>query len=751
MLSEIIKQYNIYILPPLMSLIIGLTLAVISLVKGKFRAENIMFSILCLWWTLLAPAFIMQFIYSGDKEKILSIERFIHFFYVYLPPINLMYFQSAFKVKLNRLTLSWLIISFILSLTTFTDLYFYDIYTYSWGYIAKGGIAFQVFGVYCFAGFGYFIYFQLKQLKAASNVIEKMKLKYVVFSFFLISFLTLLNIPAINGIPLYPFGNFMFIPLGFMAYGVLKYQLMDIKSLLYMTLMWGVISSAILIPNIIAFILLYPYLSGIPATFLFMIIFFWFIMNFLYLKIIQPWINQLFNKKKINLIRAETQFVEKISLLKNLDDLSLELKDAMKKAFGFGHAHFFIKSSGSNTFSDSHGRDFAMDLDIKDWFLGSNHLVERNMVESNPYYTFIRDKLLALFNELECDYIIPFIKDFEILGVLILPEKPNQRQITPVEIRFINNIRATASISLTNSMMFQHLTDLKNNLQYKVLERTEELLRAMEKLENTNANLLEVNRSLETANRIAERDMNMAINVQTTIIPRVPASLKSWDISIAYRPMSGVSGDFYDFYETNGVLHGVSVMDVSGHGIASGLITMIAKIIFQKNFSHDLRKDLNDMIRNANLELINEIGDVDNYITGIILRFSGDRIEYVNAGHPDIIIKKYDSGKTFYAFDDAQNFKGMFLGFKEMDLPFHTNFIEVSVNDLIILYTDCIIEAKNRNEEEYGKNRLLDSIQHSPSGSAEQILASILHDLSAFRGTENLKDDLTVIVMKKIQ
>jgi sigma-B regulation protein RsbU (phosphoserine phosphatase) len=82
--------------------------------------------------------------------------------------------------------------------------------------------------------------------------------------------------------------------------------------------------------------------------------------------------------------------------------------------------------------------------------------------------------------------------------------------------------------------------------------------------------------------------MDMASNVQATLFPPTPPEVNGWDIAFVFRPMAGVSGDMYDFYTEGDTLNGVALFDVSGHGIASGLITMIARTVFQRNF---MRKD----------------------------------------------------------------------------------------------------------------------------------------------------------------
>ena len=135
-MDMLIAKLDIYIIPPVLSLAIGLSLAILSLVKGKFRKENILFSMVCFWWScLLAPAFIAHHLFRGEEELILTIERVIHFFFVYIPLVNMVYLTDVMKLQRKSLIVLTAVISFAISLFTPTDYYFNGLYSYSWGYI----------------------------------------------------------------------------------------------------------------------------------------------------------------------------------------------------------------------------------------------------------------------------------------------------------------------------------------------------------------------------------------------------------------------------------------------------------------------------------------------------------------------------------------------------------------------------------------------------------------------------------------
>ena len=141
-------------------------------------------------------------------------------------------------------------------------------------------------------------------------------------------------------------------------------------------------------------------------------------------------------------------------------------------------------------------------------------------------------------------------------------------------------------------------------------------------------------RKLVEMQRMMDLDMEMAARVQTRILHTEPPQSRDWDLHLVFRPVIPVSGDFYDFYETDGNLHGLSMFDVSGHGVSAGLITMIARSIVFRVFrsSDDIPLDI--VLDKINEELIEQIGDIDNFITGTLLRFRGST--RWNISMPDI-------------------------------------------------------------------------------------------------------------------
>jgi sigma-B regulation protein RsbU (phosphoserine phosphatase) len=151
-----------------------------------------------------------------------------------------------------------------------------------------------------------------------------------------------------------------------------------------------------------------------------------------------------------------------------------------------------------------------------------------------------------------------------------------------------------------------------------------------------------------------------------------------------------------------------------------------------------------------NRELIQEMGSIDNYLTGILLRFAGDKAEYVNAGHTDLIMKNGKTGEARIVTSGNERFRGHFLGVDSMDELYAMLRFSVREGDSLLLYTDCLIESRNKGGEQYGLDRLLRAFSAVDvrQGAQEQ-LDHLMADLHRHAGTHSLGDDLTAIILKK--
>lgn len=245
-----------------------------------------------------------------------------------------------------------------------------------------------------------------------------------------------------------------------------------------------------------------------------------------------------------------------------------------------------------------------------------------------------------------------------------------------------------------------------------------------------------------------EREIELAAFVQESFSKRKMPELKDFDIAYYSKAMAGVSGDMYDFYTDNDVLEGAGIFDVSGHGIASGLVTMLVRNIFQQEFHQNEKSPLYEVMEIIDKRIRVEKRNIENYLTGILLRMKGNTIEIVNAGHPCPIIYKKKTGECSY-FDEKREFSSTVIGLSPIEPFFQETSFEMESGDELILFTDGIKEAMNALHNEYGSSRFLVSVRNAVQRDFKGQIPSVLADIGHFTENAAQSDDITIVIIRK--
>lgn len=258
------------------------------------------------------------------------------------------------------------------------------------------------------------------------------------------------------------------------------------------------------------------------------------------------------------------------------------------------------------------------------------------------------------------------------------------------------------------------------------------------------------NRLLQRQQMIQERDMKMAELVQKSFYPSKAPCKNGWETSFIFKPMASVSGDLYDFYfDKDKNFCGIGLFDVSGHGVASGLVGILSKYLAEKIFIKNRQKPLEKLIQEFSETLAQEKGSVENYLTGIFLRLNQNQVEYVNGGHTDVLLKNAKTGKVEILGGKDGKFRGMFLGMPGLPSDgCSTVSRRMEVGDVLLLYTDCLVESRNSSGEELGQERLFKILEECPSKTSKETLSFIVGKFKNFTKGVPLRDDLTIIVLQ---
>lgn len=239
-------------------------------------------------------------------------------------------------------------------------------------------------------------------------------------------------------------------------------------------------------------------------------------------------------------------------------------------------------------------------------------------------------------------------------------------------------------------------------------------------------------------------EMELAKRIQTALLPE-KKSLKGFEIAAAMHPAIEVGGDYYDIIETKAGERWVTIGDVSGHGVDSGLIMMMAEtsIISMVNNMTDARpssviESVNGIIR----ENISRLGS-DHFMTLMAIRIDGSKM-MVAGKHQDIMIYRSKQNHT-----EVIPTTGTWLGISDnIGKYLKDKTINFSPGDIIMLFTDGITEAINSDGEMYGQARLEQALNHYADLPVGKLMTNIINDVERFQAEQ--LDDITLIVMKKL-
>jgi len=205
-----------------------------------------------------------------------------------------------------------------------------------------------------------------------------------------------------------------------------------------------------------------------------------------------------------------------------------------------------------------------------------------------------------------------------------------------------------------------------------------------------------------------------------------------------------VSGDFLDFYSMEDDRFGVSVGDVSGHGIETAIVMGMAKMALRVR--SQVLGPVRDVVICANRDLFAELKR-QAFVTGVFAAIDRrtKKMSYVRAGHTKPILRRangevmeLEAGGLPFGIDGGARFAA---GLEEQE-------VQLGTGDLLFLYTDGLSEATAAGEQ-YGTERLKETLRTAPPElPAAAVLAVVVASLDRFLAGAPLGDDLTAVCLK---
>ncbi len=240
-----------------------------------------------------------------------------------------------------------------------------------------------------------------------------------------------------------------------------------------------------------------------------------------------------------------------------------------------------------------------------------------------------------------------------------------------------------------------------------------------------------------------EKELDVAREVQYKILPQKNPNSEKFEASSLFVPAFEVGGDYYDFFEISNSKLGVVIADVSGKGIEAAFIMAEIKGIFST--LSKLYSNPKELLIKANSILQDSISR-KSFVTAIygIIDIEKETFRFARAGHSPLIY--YNGTKVQRIIPTGiglgLDYSGKFENtLKEME-------IKLNNNDIITLFTDGINESLNKNNEEYGFERLEDVIVKNSDKGVEDLSNEIMKSVSLFAQNNSQHDDITLVLFK---
>ena len=257
--------------------------------------------------------------------------------------------------------------------------------------------------------------------------------------------------------------------------------------------------------------------------------------------------------------------------------------------------------------------------------------------------------------------------------------------------------------------------------------------------------------SLELADKVTmKRDLEIAREIQSWLVPSKPPAVVGANIGFHTRPQNSVAGDYYDaFYPMEDAAQGgklfLVIADVAGKSVPAALLMATFQASLRTIASENV--PLNELVLRLNRYACAHSLDGLRFTTAVLAEYdpATRRLEYVNAGHNAPVIRRHDSKVNTGI--ERLDVGGMPLGISP-DAEFATGSVELAAKDVLILFTDGVVEAFNQQGEEFGDPRWIAAIRNLPDWDAPQSMQFLMQRVDLFVGATRQSDDITCLVLR---
>ena len=533
---------------------------------------------------------------------------------------------------------------------------------------------------------------------------------------------------TLGGVPIQ--NNFFAIPLlvfpASVAYAIAKHNLFDVDVYIKRAVGYGIMTAIVGIG--------YFSIQTVTSTFLFSPLFgeyaekiypilFALLVVFLFNPInrkIQDGVDRLFFRRKFDYKETISSVSNALTSVLNLDAIIMQIVHTLRREMFVATAGLVIletqkKACQAFFISDdpNDGKDNLKDVSMSyddplmDLLSREKNLVTKYDLEEDPRYLEVKETCGKRFSEISASIAIPLLYRGEVMGLLALGDKKSGHFYTREDIDLLNTMANQAAIALENAKLFQEHLE-KGRL---------------------------------------DQELKIAHDIQVSMLPERAPEIEGFRIVARSIPAREVGGDFYDFIEIRGDGSvdklGIVIGDVSGKGVSGALLMAASRSIYR--VLAEAHSSVEEVMFIGNQRLIRDIRK--GMFVALIYAVWDPKektLTLSNAGQTQPILCAADKSEPFYITTDGDRFP---LGIVK-DCHYQQTHVPLNQGDIVVFYTDGMVEAMNGKEELYGFERFMTSIDEGRELDVDTLLEKLMDDVSRFVGDVEQHDDLTVVVVR---
>jgi sigma-B regulation protein RsbU (phosphoserine phosphatase) len=237
---------------------------------------------------------------------------------------------------------------------------------------------------------------------------------------------------------------------------------------------------------------------------------------------------------------------------------------------------------------------------------------------------------------------------------------------------------------------------------------------------------------------LIENELDIARRIQNSILPDASPQLSNLRIATAYRPMTTVAGDFYDFIPVDQNRVGILIADVSGHGVPAALIAAMIKVALQSILP--CSNDPQEVLRGLNRILSGQLHGQFVTASYLWLDTKNHIALYSAAGHPPLL--RWRDG----TMEQIESNGVLFGVIPEPDYPVRK--LTINPGDRFLLYTDGLVEPENAGGDSFGESKLEQVVHKNQLLPLAELVDHLLSEVRNWQPASMVQqDDITLIAI----